>query len=70
MKLRKSIWFILFLSVIGTSLNIGKAYGFSLSSASTSKDVIIKKARKKTVTTTLVSFLKKKTSTKVRMIQS
>ncbi len=46
MKLRKSIWFILFLSVISTSLNIGKAYGFSLSSSTKTSGFNIKKSNK------------------------
>jgi len=43
MKLRKSIWFALLLSMIGLTLSIEKAYGFSIHSTSQSKGFIFKK---------------------------
>lgn len=46
MKLRKSIWFIILLSVISMSLSMENAYGFSFDSPVVNKGQVLKKSTK------------------------
>lgn len=43
MKLRKSIWFALLLSILSFSLSLGNVYGYSIHSNNLSKGFILKK---------------------------